>query len=73
MSSDTFTDTSGREYERLIVAFGISDGLLAMTPICQGKGKCAYIPLIVLLLLQGLDPHIRDSHGEPVIEADASK
>lgn len=39
-----------------------------MTPVDQNPANICHVPFIVFLLLQKLDPHIRDGHGKTVVE-----
>lgn len=41
-----------------------------MTPVDQDPANICHIPLVVLLLLQKLDPHVGDGHGKTVIKTD---
>lgn len=58
---------------RLIVTLAISYCFLPMPAVGQGMADIAQVPLLVLLFLEDLDPHVRDSHGEPVVEAHTSQ
>jgi len=57
---------------RLIVALAVSDGLLAMSSICQREANVGHVPGIILHFLQYLDPHIGDGHCQSVVESNAS-
>lgn len=51
----------------------VCDRLLAVAPVCKNPANVGHVPLLVRLLLEDLDPHVRDSHSKPVVEADATK
>jgi hypothetical protein len=58
--------------KRLIMTLSIRNTLLRMSPVGQHVRNVSDIPLIVCFLLQQLDPHIGDRHGQSVVEADAA-
>lgn len=60
-------------YLRLVVALGVGDGLLAVATVREREGKVTNVPLVVGLFLQQLDVHVRNGHGESVVEADSSQ
>ena len=51
------------------MTLSISDALFAVPPVRQCMYDVPYIPLIISLVLQELDPHIGDRHGQAVVEA----
>ena len=56
----------------LIVALRVCDAVLLPPPVGEGVDEGADVPVLVLLLLQVLDPQIRDSHREAVVETAAA-
>ena len=56
----------------LVVAFDVRDGLLLVTAVGQLPENGCRMPVLILLLLEGLDPVIGDTHSHPVIEADTA-
>lgn len=44
-----------------------------MPSVGQGEADVAEIPFFVLLLLEDLDPHVGDGHGESVVKANAAE
>ena len=58
---------------RLVVTLGISDGLLAVAAVGQCPADVGDIPILILLLLQELDPHVGDSHRQTVIKPDTTE
>lgn len=58
---------------RLVVTLGISDCLLSMSSVGQCEANAANIPLVILDLFQGLNPHIGDSHAETIVESYSSE
>lgn len=50
----------------------ICNALLEMSPVGQRMRDVAQIPRIVRPLLEQLDEHVGDGHGETVIESDSS-
>ena len=57
--------------ERLIVAFHIADALLAGALILQLLVNRTQVPVFVGSLFKQLDPEVRHTHRQPVIEAEA--
>lgn len=49
-------------YSRLIVTLRVRNGLLPMATVDQGVTNVSYVPILILDLLQNLDPHIWNSH-----------
>ena len=54
---------------RLVVAFGVGNGFLAVATVGEREGDAAHVPLVVGAFLQELDPHVWDGHCEAVVEA----
>lgn len=54
------------------MALGIRNTLLGMPPVGQDVRNISNLPLIVGLFLEELDPHVRDGHGQAVVESDAA-
>ena len=59
-------------YQRLIVALHIGDGFLSGSAQAHIAPHFADLPILVPLFLDGFDPHIRQTHAQPVIEANAA-
>ena len=59
-------------HQRLVVTLGIGNGLLVGTAVGEFPENRGGLPVLVLLLLDGLDPVVGDSHRHAVIEANAS-
>jgi hypothetical protein len=55
------------------VTLAIRDGLLPVTAVGQGEADIGQVPVIVGQLLQDLDPHIGDGHGQTVVEANPTQ
>src|SRR5436190_1079390 len=73
-----FISIPGFAYERrsnvrLVVALSIRNCFLAVSAIRQRKGDVTHIPLLILLLLQKLDVHIRNSHSQTIVKANATE
>ena len=58
--------------QRLVVAFGVGDGGLAVAAVGEHAPEFVEIPVLVAAVLEQLDPVVRDAHGEAVGEADAA-
>ena len=58
-------------HQCLVVTLGIVDGLLVGPPVGQFPEDGRRFPVLVLLLLDGLDPEVGDTHGHAVVKADA--
>lgn len=56
----------------LIVALGVSDGAFHPPSVGERVHDVAHLPVLVALLLQQLDPHVRDGHAQPVVEPGAA-
>merc|ERR1719400_1899509 len=56
-------------HQRLVMTLSIADASLLISPVCEGVHNVPHAPVLVLQLLQVLDPHVRHSHGEPVVKA----
>ena len=56
-------------YQRLIVALRVGDGLLVLAPVRHLKQDMSGFPVFVLHLFDILDPEIRNTHRQAVIEA----
>lgn len=55
------------------MAFAVCDALLTMASVGQCEANVTNIPILVLQLLQNLDPHIRDGHGEAIVKSHAAQ
>jgi hypothetical protein len=55
------------------MALGISNRLLSVPPISEREADIAHIPFVIGFLFEYLDPHIRNSHGKPVVESNPTK
>lgn len=55
------------------MTLAISDTFLSVSPIRQRKADVGQVPILIFLFLQDLDPHVRDSHGQTIIEPHASQ
>ena len=58
--------------QRLVVALGVADVLLAVPAIQQRVEELGQVPLLVALLLEELDPVVRHAHRQAVVESDAA-
>ena len=58
---------------RLVVALAVGNRLLTVPSVCERPANATNIPVFVLGLFEDLDPHIRNGHGQPVIEADTTE
>ena len=56
-------------YKCLIVALYIRDGLLVGTAVGQCPEDVGHVPVFVALLLEGLDPIVRNTHCQAIVEA----
>lgn len=56
-------------YEGLIVTLGISDALLLPPPVGKFVHDFLNVPVFILALFEQFDPHVRNSHGQSVVEA----
>ena len=59
-------------HEGLVVALGIGNGLLVGTAVGQLPENGSGVPILVLTLLDGLDPVVGDAHRHAVVKADAA-
>mmetsp|Transcript_24606 Transcript_24606/g.76616 ORF Transcript_24606/g.76616 Transcript_24606/m.76616 type:complete len:642 (+) Transcript_24606:455-2380(+) len=57
---------------RLVVGLDVRDDLLLPTAVGQRVGDVAHVPAVVGALLQELDEHVGDGHGQAVVEAEAA-
>ena len=57
----------------MVVALAVRDSLLAMPSVSECPADAADVPVLILDLLQDLDPHVRNGHSEPVVEAHTTK
>ena len=55
-------------HQGLVVALGIGNALFMVASIGEGPSDALHVPILVLLLLQKLDPKVRDSHGQTVVK-----
>lgn len=55
------------------MAFGVGDGLLAVSSVGQCEGQTTHVPFIVGFLLQPFDVHVWDGHGESIVESDTAE
>ena len=58
--------------ERLVMALGIGDGLLVLSAVGHLKEDVSGFPVLVLDLLDILDPEIGDTHRQTIVEADTA-
>ena len=58
--------------ECLVVAFRVGDGGLAVAAVGEDAPEFVEVPVLVALVLEELDPMIRDAHGEAVGETNAA-
>ena len=58
--------------ERLIVAFGVSDGGLAVAAIGERAPQLVEVPILVAAVFEQLDPIVRDAHRETMGESDTA-
>mmetsp|Transcript_10489 Transcript_10489/g.27988 ORF Transcript_10489/g.27988 Transcript_10489/m.27988 type:complete len:478 (-) Transcript_10489:99-1532(-) len=58
--------------DRLVVRLAVRDDLLLVAPIRERVDDVPHVPGLVRALLQQLDPHVRDGHGQTVVEAEAA-
>lgn len=56
----------------LVMGFGVCDACLRVAAVGQRVHDVAHLPLVVCLLLQQLNPLVRNRHLQPVVEPDAS-
>mmetsp|Transcript_15557 Transcript_15557/g.33794 ORF Transcript_15557/g.33794 Transcript_15557/m.33794 type:complete len:656 (+) Transcript_15557:2686-4653(+) len=56
----------------LIVGLAIGDDLLLVSSIREDVHDVTHVPLVVAHLLQQLDEHVGDGHGQSVVEAKAT-
>ncbi len=59
-------------HERLVVALDIRDGLFVGAAVGELPEYRCGMPVLVLFLLEGLDPVVGDAHGHAVVKADAA-
>ncbi len=56
----------------LVMRLGVSNGLLFPTPVGQSVNNVAHVPIVVLELLQQLDPLVRNSHAKTIVKPEAA-
>ena len=59
-------------HQRLVVGFAVADVLFLGAAGGQLVPHLEHIPLIVGIVLEQLDPEVRNAHGQAVVEADAA-
>ena len=59
-------------HQRLVVGFHIGHGIFTGTAQAHISPHLPDVPVLVLLFLHRLDPHIRETHAQAVIKADAA-
>ena len=59
-------------HECLVMALGIGDSLLVGTTVGQFPNNAGGVPVLVLALLDGLDPIVGDTHRHAVVKTDAA-
>ena len=59
-------------HQSLVMALGIGDGLLILASVSELPEEGCRLPVLVALLLDGLNPVVGDVHGESVVEAIAA-
>ena len=59
-------------HERLVMAFGIGDGLFIGTAVGHFPENAGGVPIFVLLFFDGLNPVIRHVHGQAIVKAKAT-
>lgn len=66
-------EREGGEDLRLVVTLAVCNRPFAMSSVREGKADVANIPVLVLLLLENLDPHIWNCHGKTIVKANTTK
>uniref|UniRef100_A0A7C8YLM4 Uncharacterized protein n=1 Tax=Opuntia streptacantha TaxID=393608 RepID=A0A7C8YLM4_OPUST len=56
-------------YNGLIMTFSISYALLSVSSICQGTHDFVHRPFFILLILQIVNPLVRNSHRKAIVKA----
>ena len=59
-------------HQSLVVALGVTDGFLVGTSVGEFPENGTGLPILVLLLLDGLDPKVGNAHRHTVVEAHAA-
>jgi len=59
-------------HEGLVVGLAVGDRLLLVPAVREGVDNVAEVPPLVWELLEQLDPHIGDGHGQSVVKASSA-
>lgn len=58
--------------QSLVMGFGIGHTSLLVTSVGESVDDVAHVPSVIGALFQQLDPHVRDGHGQSLVETNSS-